>query len=568
MNNKKENYVLTIGMLCMDMTVRPVSRELFERDSMHVDIVSMPGGDACNVALNLAAMDIPVKLVTLTGDDVNGRFLREYLKDHNVDIDFAGIGKAGTALSLVMVEPGGERHFLTTTDIFDEITPDIVTDELLEGASFVTFNSFFRMVQMDGEAVAGIFRRARRAGKKTAMDTMPCRSSDPYRRILPVLKETDYFLPSFDEACQITGETDILRMRDRLSGLDIKVFGVKLGAQGSYITDFENEYLVPAFPDIVPVSTTGAGDSYFAGFVTALREGRTMTEAAVFGTAAAALTLQVPGASGGITSCEAVRRLYETYPQEQIRRVFRLKVNGFETPVRIKTGIIEKRLYPLLLKWTAEQRKTKRRLVIFLAGAPGAGKSTLAAVLEMLSNDLEGAEPLKAAGLDGFHFTSAYLASHYIEDGEERLPLISRKGSPETFNTAHFEEKLSELTGRDCTYSRADDPVKWPVYDRLRHDVAEDEMVIKEKIVLIEGNWLLLDEDPWKDLRRFADHTFFLKAPEEELKERLIARKIKGGLGILEARKWYESTDFPNTVRAEESGIRADDILEPVEMEM
>ena len=562
MQNKEssgKNYVLTIGLLCLDMIVRPVSREFFDRDSMHVDIDSLPGGDACNVALNLAAMQVPVNLVTLLGDDVNGRFLMEYLRSHGVDTQHTGTGKAGTAMSLVMVEPDGERHFLTTTDIFDEITPDLVTDDLLEGASFVTFNSFYRMRPMNGEAVAGLFRRAHRAGLETAMDTMPCKEGDPYTRILPALKETDYFLPSYEEACQITGEKSVLRMRDRLRDSGIKVLGVKLGKEGSYITDFEKEYLIPAIPGIKPVSTTGAGDSYFAGFVTARREGKSITEAAVFGTAASALTIQVPGASGGITSRESVRDLYDAYPRGQIRRIFRLQVNAFDAAFKIQSAVIEERLLPLLMQWTALQKQKGGRLVVFLAGAPGAGKSTLASVLEYLSRETEGAEPLKAAGLDGFHYTAAYLSSHFMETEGKILPLAARKGSPETFNTAHFAEKLEELA--------KDQKVSWPLYDRRLHDVVENGTVVEEKIVLIEGNWLLLDEDPWSDLRKLADLTIFLKAPADGLKERLISRKVKGGLCRDEAEKWYDNTDYPNTMRVQNNAAAADTVLPPLYME-
>ena len=102
-----------------------------------------------------------------------------------------------------------------------------------------------------------------------------------------------------------------------------------------------------------------------------------------------------------------------------------------------------------------------------------------------------------------------------FQDGRT-LPMKQLKGSPETYDVVHFQEKLEAL--------RHSDPL-WPVYDRRFHDVIEDQLPVTAPIVLIEGNWLLFQEGLWRKLAGQADYTIFIKAEERALKERLLQRK-------------------------------------------
>ncbi|MGN0256027.1 MAG: carbohydrate kinase family protein [Chordicoccus sp.] len=392
--------IIALGMTVMDLIVQNVTPELFERDSTPVKITSVPGGDALNVAVNAAALGRGTALVSSIGDDPNGIYLQNFLRDHyvntsalkvcvdGIDADapvqteddnswmdtgslaedvraimagtyadgdadtaadkpsgeekkpteepedesrFVAMEEAGdrsfsdiveppasdpvrpgekkiyeTAVSLVMVEPSGERHFLSSTDIFDTIGPKQVTDQMLRSSKFLSLNSFYRMRQLDSAGVVPLFRRAHECGCTTVVDTMPCRTAFPLQQIAPVLNVTDIFLPSIDEAAQITGTRDLQKIKIILSRFGIKILGIKLGTQGSFVTDFANDFMIPAYvPDKV-VSTTGAGDTYVAGFMTGLAEGMSMREAATFASAAASFTVEVPGASGGVKSLDQV----------------------------------------------------------------------------------------------------------------------------------------------------------------------------------------------------------------------------------------------------------------------
>lgn len=309
-----EKDIVAIGLTVCDVIVKPVTPELFARDSTPVEIAFKPGGDACNVALNAAALGMRTSLVTTLGDDANGVFLSRYLEEHGVDASAVKISQRfPTGTSIVMVEPCGERHFLADTNIFQELEPAQVTPQLLAGAKAVSLNSCYRLPQLDDGGVVPVFQMARDMGILTAMDTIWNRKGDWLQRIEPALYCTDLFLPSYAEAVQISGEKDVRAMRRFFQRYGIKILGVKMGSDGAYVTDFRNEHFIPPFPVDQVADTVGAGDSYVAGFLTAQVRGMDMYESAVFASAAASFTVRVKGAAGGMPPMREVDAFIEQH---------------------------------------------------------------------------------------------------------------------------------------------------------------------------------------------------------------------------------------------------------------
>ena len=232
-----------------------------------------------------------------------------------------------------------------------------------------------------------------------------------------------------------------------------------------------------------------------------------------------------------------------------------LSVNGFDTEVFFRDRAVEEIFRPLLRCFTQKYEEEGRRQIAFMAGPPAAGKSTLALFLQELSRE-EGFAPVQALGMDGFHYPNAYLDTHTVKRGEEEILLRRIKGSPETYNTPDMEAVLHRirsdfLSGKPCG-------VRWPSYDRNLHDVVPDTYPITGAILLIEGNYLLLDEPVWERLRSFADTTILLRAREEDLRERLISRKVRGGMEREAAALWYENTDRGNIQTVLNRSVKAD----------
>lgn len=208
----------------------------------------------------------------------------------------------------------------------------------------------------------------------------------------------------------------------------------------------------------------------------------------------------------------------------------RLNINGFGVDAFFDDDSIQNILLPLLRELSLRQRELERRLVVLLAAPPGAGKSTLAAFLELLSRSDSDFVPLQALGMDGFHFHQDYILSHFVGN----VPMRLVKGTPESFDVDKLRRALEAVQSGD---------ILWSYYDRNLHDVVEDSIPVSAPIVLIEGNWLLLDRPEWNlpgDMRIFID------ADESLLRGRLIRRKQRGGVSIEEAEAHYDRTDGPN----------------------
>lgn len=216
---------------------------------------------------------------------------------------------------------------------------------------------------------------------------------------------------------------------------------------------------------------------------------------------------------------------------------YQFEINGLQIEAKYAKESVESLFMPLLNKLNDFYTLKKERVIVFLAAPPAVGKSTLASFLEYLSYQDKEIEKIQAIGLDGFHYHQEYLSNHTIlKDGKEVL-MAEVKGSPETFDVCSLRKRLQEMK-----YSK----VKWPIYDRKLHDVVEDQIIVNRNIILIEGNWLLLNDDKWRDLKKLADYTIFIKADEKLLVDRLIERKMLGGKTREEAEGFVMRSDVKN----------------------
>ncbi|WP_280370654.1 nucleoside/nucleotide kinase family protein [Nocardia wallacei] len=159
------------------------------------------------------------------------------------------------------------------------------------------------------------------------------------------------------------------------------------------------------------------------------------------------------------------------------------------------------------------------RFVLGIAGPPGAGKSTLAVALRDTLDDRCGAAVAEVAPMDGFHLTNAELRA---------AGALARKGEPDTFDVSAYLDRLHKL--REAPVGQ---PVSWPAYDRSRHEpVADGVLFDRQRIAITEGNYLLLGaagSPGWSEVRQYLDAAWYLDAPPELLRKRLLRRHIRGG---------------------------------------
>ncbi len=209
--------------------------------------------------------------------------------------------------------------------------------------------------------------------------------------------------------------------------------------------------------------------------------------------------------------------------------------------------VIDPTINRLIELYTPGQRKTA-----FLAGPPGSGKSTFAAIIEHgMPDDI----PFQVLPADGFHYPNSYLDSHTIVRDGVKIALRQVKGAPETFDAQKLAEKLRQL--------KAGEPIRWPIYDRKLHDPVDDAIEIPpEGVFLIEGNYLLLNKQPWDSLHAYADLTMFLVKSFEQLRQDIIARHMKGKSWDYErAAAFFETSDGRNAQLIINSQIERPDLL-------
>ncbi|MBQ9663477.1 MAG: nucleoside/nucleotide kinase family protein [Oscillospiraceae bacterium] len=216
---------------------------------------------------------------------------------------------------------------------------------------------------------------------------------------------------------------------------------------------------------------------------------------------------------------------------------YNIDVNGLPVRAQFTEENIGGIFLPLLRTLTDLQRRKGRRVLAMLA-PPGAGKTTLAHFLRELSLSDPTLCPLTVIGMDGFHRRQEYLLTHTTERDGRQIPMVRVKGAPETFDLECLRERIRQVAdGEACA---------WPEYDRLLHDPVEGALRVVGDLVLLEGNYLLLDEDGWRDLHQFADYTVRILADREALRDRLVARKAASGMPCEEAEQFVEFSDLAN----------------------
>jgi pantothenate kinase len=188
------------------------------------------------------------------------------------------------------------------------------------------------------------------------------------------------------------------------------------------------------------------------------------------------------------------------------------------------------------------------RAILGITGSPGAGKSTLVDVLVERIRAIKGDEWVAHIPMDGFHLADAQL---------ERLGARGRKGAPDTFDAAGYAHLLERVK------REIDHPVYVPGFDRTLEQPLAAALVVlpSARLVVTEGNYLLLDDPDWTRARRAIDAVWFVASEEAMRVERLVARHIQFGKTPNEARAWVATTDQRNAELVAGTASKADRVI-------
>ena len=196
-----------------------------------------------------------------------------------------------------------------------------------------------------------------------------------------------------------------------------------------------------------------------------------------------------------------------------------------------------------LIKIIVHLSAAKSRFVVAIAGPPGSGKSTLS---DHLAKCL--GPSAKVLPMDGFHLDNNRL---------QEMGLLNRKGAPETFNALGLVELMRKM--RNCG------TFLYPTFDRKEDRTIPNSgcITLEDRIVLVEGNYLLLKTAPWSELSQFFDLTVALDVCFDTLQSRLIDRWISYGFSEPRAREKALSNDMVNVTYVQNNSCEADYSLKP-----
>lgn len=199
------------------------------------------------------------------------------------------------------------------------------------------------------------------------------------------------------------------------------------------------------------------------------------------------------------------------------------------------------------------------RTLVALAGAPGSGKSTVARCAQQLLNECARLDASEAAHADSFCQVIPMDGFHLYRAQLDALPNASeahaRRGAPFTFDAARFVRCVRALRAEPRREHR------WPAFEHSVGDPVEEAIVVApaHRIVLLEGNYVLLPESPWKEIATLVDRAVFLACDDEgQLLERLASRHQRAlALTRREARRHAADNDLVNARRVNSNACRA-----------
>ena len=257
----------------MDILVSSVERETFFSGKQKVDSIKMyPGGDALNEALVLSHFKADTKLISILGDDLMGQTILKHLEAENVLYNDNILQKnIETYISLVMIDPDGERSFVGNRD-GSVRKLDLPHIEIDDDAQIISFASLFISPILNNEKLEVLFSDIRKKGKILCVDCSTPKNNEKIED-LSCLKHADYFFCNLSEAISLCGNGTIEEIMDRFERMRINAI-VKCGKQGCYC---HGKHYPTEMLDHM-IDSTGAGDSFAAGFILSLSQGKSIDQ--------------------------------------------------------------------------------------------------------------------------------------------------------------------------------------------------------------------------------------------------------------------------------------------------
>ena len=301
--------VVVLGSSNTDLTLRLPQLPSPGQTLLGGPFITGPGGKGANQAVAARRAGADVIFLTAVGDDLLGRQALERYQGEGIDIAHAKIVPGfASGVAFIFVDDTGENMIGVAPGANARLTPDDI--DRLPDPVFEDGGVFLASLEVPLETVVRALRRARRAGMLTILNPAPSRSG-LVEGGTGIVSPVDVLTPNREEAAWLTGlsleapgaaREAARRLREVFGSRDVII---TRGAKGCLAMTEDKMVVVPAYP-VTALDTVGAGDAFNGALAVALAEGRSLIEAAVWASDAAALAVTRTGAQDGLPSRDVI----------------------------------------------------------------------------------------------------------------------------------------------------------------------------------------------------------------------------------------------------------------------
>ncbi|MFK5977371.1 MAG: sugar kinase [Rhizobiaceae bacterium] len=307
--------VSIIGLYILDVLGRPVTRIPDGGNVEFIEEIKLTvAGTAGGTVVDAAKLGLNSLAVGAVGDDEKADWVLLTLEKHGVDIStMQRLSGVPTSATILNIRPNGDRpalHMRGASDHFE--VPETMYDQVFD-APIIHLGGTGLLQKLDGKPSEILLAEAKRRGLTVTFDLIGT-DENTIKIVKPLLPYIDYFMPSIEEARDLTQKKTVDDCAAELMNAGANACVFTLGPDGAYFADREGtRKLSPAY-DIEVVDTTGCGDAFDAGFITALHHKMDIDTALRFAQACGALVASGLGSDAGIVSFEDTRSAMTSLP--------------------------------------------------------------------------------------------------------------------------------------------------------------------------------------------------------------------------------------------------------------
>ena len=301
--------IACVGILVADVLTKTVDKFPQKGLLEQVDSIELfSGGNAMTASINIKKIGLKTAIIGKIGNDSFGDFLESCLIKSGVETKgLSRDNNAQTSTSVLFSDKDGERTFFHWVGANGTFSINDVNWDVIDDAKIVFVTGTYLLNTFDGKETVEFLKKCKEKNKITALDVCWDSKGKWGELLNDAMPYIDIFMPSIDEAKMIAGKEEPEEMADVFFKRGVKKVVIKLGKDGCYVRESKDSegIVVPSYK-VKAVDTTGAGDSFCSGFLSAYAKGNSFLECAQFANATGAHNVMAKGATTGIKSYEEI----------------------------------------------------------------------------------------------------------------------------------------------------------------------------------------------------------------------------------------------------------------------